>query len=554
MRRLNHSILHFTSSFIGIGLCLVCTLTPFLSYKNNLINEVKEFNKSIKEKVTLSNYEELSTFYKDSKNYDVIFFSSTHHFISTSLNANFTSSELYAYKTKLSVVFTYTNPAINNGGGFAYVSYNASSSIYVFCIISFTNTYIMLKNIAIIIPIITFLFYLTYYLIESWIYKKDTKFLKHQIRKLRSISQIDSLVEYDNDIENLANILKDTRKKLEIELKNNFISENKLEFILDSIDQGIIVLDPEFKIIMSNKRGRDIFRLANKNSLIENLDDNFKDVIVNIKVTLKTHRAMVFNKEINGLVYEINLNYIKSAFDNTNEEVISLLIFDVTEKYNSEKMKRDFFANAAHELKSPLTSILGFQELIQEGLLTSEAELKNANLKTLKEGERMKKLIMEMLELSALENNNLRQIVKIDVAEEIDNILAMLENQIRDKNIEIIKYYKKIIIKMNIDDFYNLFKNLIENAIRYNNNNGKIYITLDSINRCISIKDTGIGLSDEDKQRIFERFYRVDKARSRENGGTGLGLSIVKYICNYYEFKIQVNSELNKGSEFIVKY
>ena len=203
---------------------------------------------------------------------------------------------------------------------------------------------------------------------------------------------------------------------------------------MDSIEQGIIVINSAFKIILSNKKGRDFLHIDNKEKL-EAIDDSLKDIIINIKVTLKTHRNMVFNKEISGLIFEINLNYIESSFDGAKEEIASLLIVDVTEKFNSEKMKRDFFANAAHELKSPLTSILGFQELIQDGLLTSKEELKNANEKTLKEGERMKKLIMEMLELSSLENNNLRPIEKIDVGEEINNILIMLENQINGKNI-----------------------------------------------------------------------------------------------------------------------
>ena len=166
----------------------------------------------------------------------------------------------------------------------------------------------------------------------------------------------------------------------------------------------------------------------------------------------------------------------------------------------------------------------------------------------------MNKLIMEMLELSSLENNNLRTIEKIDVSEEIDKIVAMLDDQIKEKNITLHKKYEKMIVKMNPDDFYNLFKNLIENSLRYNLPRGSIWITIDSKNKFVSIKDNGIGISKENQQRIFERFYRVDKARSRQNGGTGLGLSIVKYICSYYDLDIKVISELDQGAEFIIYF
>lgn len=553
MRKYNHVLLK--TVFFGVSLIasISCSLTPFLIEKNYLKNDVVSFNKNIKEYANLDNYNDFISFFKNDDYHEIIFFSSKYHFITTTINQFFSSNEIYQYKNKLSIVFEYNNKNIKNDGGFAYVSFIAKYDMYIFTITNYTSSYIVLRVFTFLLPILISLIFLIYFAFDYFKRVSDTKYLKHQIRRLRQISQIDSLVEYDNDVENLAYIVKDTRKKLEKELKNNYISENKLEFILDSIEQGIIVINSAFKIILSNKKGRDFLHIDNKEKL-EAIDDSLKDIIINIKVTLKTHRNMVFNKEISGLIFEINLNYIESSFDGAKEEIASLLIVDVTEKFNSEKMKRDFFANAAHELKSPLTSILGFQELIQDGLLTSKEELKNANEKTLKEGERMKKLIMEMLELSSLENNNLRPIEKIDVGEEINNILIMLENQINEKNIKIVKNYKKIILKMNIDDFYNLFKNLIENAIKYNHKDGEIIINLDPICKKISIKDSGIGITDEDKQRIFERFYRVDKARSKENGGTGLGLSIVKYICNYYNFKIEVISKINSGSEFIIHY
>ena len=333
------------------------------------------------------------------------------------------------------------------------------------------------------------------------------------------------------------------------------MSEKKLNFILDSIEQGILVVNLEGVIILSNKKGRDIIKVEkNDKKIIESPLTH--DILVNVKVVSSLNRPMLFNKEIDGKIYEFNINNIDDSFNENSSKVrsVSILIVDITDKFNSEKMKRDFFANAAHELKSPLTTILGYQELIKDGVLSTNEEIKTANEKTIKESERMNKLIMEMLELSSLENNNLRPIEKVDVSKELDNILLMLEEQISAKHIKVIKNYEKLILKINNEDFYNLFKNIIENAIRYNKEGGEIVITIDTKNHKISVKDSGIGVSDENKSRIFERFYRVDKARSRENGGTGLGLSIVKYICNYYDYKIDVKSSLGKGSEFTITY
>jgi two-component system phosphate regulon sensor histidine kinase PhoR len=226
------------------------------------------------------------------------------------------------------------------------------------------------------------------------------------------------------------------------------------------------------------------------------------------------------------------------------------LMFDVTDSFNSSKMKRDFFANASHELKSPLTSILGYQEMIKDHIITTPEEFDDATEKTIKEAKRMRKIILNMLELSSLENENLRPIEQINVAKEISSILASLEIEINEKHIHLHEAKDTLIIGINSDDFDKLMRNLLENAIKYNKEGGDIFVKVDGQQKLIQIRDTGIGISEEDKTRIFERFYRVDKARSRENGGTGLGLAIVKYICNYYEYTIDVDSVLGQGTSF----
>lgn len=137
---------------------------------------------------------------------------------------------------------------------------------------------------------------------------------------------------------------------------------------------------------------------------------------------------------------------------------------------------------------------------------------------------------------------------------QLDTILELLSLQISDKDITIHKNYQPFPVKMNPDDFERLFKNLIENAVRYNRNKGEIWIDMNSKDQTLSVRDNGIGIAKENQSRIFERFFRVDKARSRKNGGTGLGLAIVKHIANYYDLTVTLDSELEKGSTFTVHF
>lgn len=537
---------------ISILITLISLLFPFLNEKTSLQKDARFLSAQIVEQVTTDNAKEITDSFLDQENYEITIFSFDSNLFCSTLS-NISSKEYHQIKKHLNESFRYSKKEVRHEAGYGYVTHDVAEDIYVFVVSSDTDVLVWLKWFTIFGPISVFLLSLSYGIFDFIKYKQSAIYLRNQVRKLRTIAKIDSMVEYDNDIENLANIVRDTRKHMEASIKKNYISEQKINFILDSIEQGILVVDSKFRILLANNKGRAVMNLSSSDKVLEE-DEFTKSVLINTRVLLSTKRPMVFIKEKEGKYIEFNINVAEVDFDNQNETMISLLMVDITDKYNSEKMKRDFFANAAHELKSPLTSILGYQELISDGILTSKEELENANLRTIKEGERMKKLIMEMLKLSSLENNNLRAIEKIDVCEELDNILAMLENQIMANQIKLIKHYQKVIIKMNIDDFYNLFKNLIENAIRYNKTGGSIEITIDTTKHDISIKDTGLGIKDEDKARIFERFYRVDKARSRENGGTGLGLSIVKYICNYYGYKISIDSTLGSGSTFTIHY
>lgn len=228
------------------------------------------------------------------------------------------------------------------------------------------------------------------------------------------------------------------------------------------------------------------------------------------------------------------------------------MIVDITLQENINSLKREFFANASHELKSPLTSIIGYQQLIQQGILSSDEEIKDATARTIKEAQRMNKLIIEMLDLSRLENNVQTSIEEIDISKIITDCLLELKPSYERKNIEISTNLNPTVIQSSQSDIYKLIKNIIDNSIIYNKENGKITITLEK--NSLTISDTGIGISKADQEHIFERFYRVDKARSKESYGTGLGLSIVKHICILYGYKIKVISNLGIGTTIKITF
>ena len=214
-------------------------------------------------------------------------------------------------------------------------------------------------------------------------------------------------------------------------------------------------------------------------------------------------------------------------------------------------MKEEFFANVAHEIKSPLTTIIGYQEMIRDEIITTKEEISEANEVTIKEANRLKSILNNMLGISSIERNELRPIVKINLKDGINNIIESERLKLKLKNIIVYINIEPYIVKMNEQDFDILFRNLIENANKYNKNNGEIYIDFNIKEKKLSIKDTGIGISKEHINRIFERFYRINKARSLKDG-TGLGLALVKHTCKYYNFEINVDSRENIGTTFTI--
>lgn len=398
-------------------------------------------------------------------------------------------------------------------------------------------------NIALYGSIILITINLGFYIITYYYFKKDILKIEDEVNKLNEIVEPNKIHKNLN-INELKDILNKTYLLILEKINEVNNEKNRNEFILDNISQGYIILDNYFNIININNYALKLFGINDKannllylkaGNLIENELKDFKE----------NSKSFIINHD--NKMYEIEANKIHLD----NKIYIALLIIDVSKDNEMVIMKKEFFANASHELKSPLTTIIGYQELIKSKMITKKVDLEKINLATLKEANRMKNIVLDMLDLSKLEYEQNKEIDNINLKDVINDVIKNLETQKASKNIKITAELKDFSLNINKDDAYKLINNLILNAINYNKENGSINIKLDDK---LIISDTGIGISEIDLPHIFERFYRVDKARSKDNSGTGLGLAIVKHICLNYKFKISVESKIDIGTTFTILF
>ncbi len=388
--------------------------------------------------------------------------------------------------------------------------------------------------------------------ITSFLYNKTLKPIKNEINKLENV--LGQELTNDTDFELLSSKINDLTLLLNEKVKILSNEKEKTKYILDNMNQGLILLNEEGKIELINKYSLTLFRFEQEYILDKNYMYLFRDINVQEKIEncIKNNKEEQLIFDLDGSKFLLYINMLKTSWSSATNSHVALLMVDVSLQENMNSLKREFFANASHELKSPLTSIIGYQQLIQQGILTTNEEIQDATLRTIKEAQRMNKLIIEMLDLSRLENNVQTILEDVNISKIINDCLQELTPLIENKNVEVVKKLDDVTIITSQSDLYKLIKNILDNAIIYNNKNGKIIINLKKNE--LTISDTGVGISKEDLEHIFERFYRVDKARSKESSGTGLGLSIVKHICILYGYKINIESQIGIGTEIKILF
>ncbi|MCB2298395.1 two-component system histidine kinase PnpS [Clostridium tagluense] len=353
------------------------------------------------------------------------------------------------------------------------------------------------------------------------------------------------------EIGQLAKNFNEMADKLEFTLNEVTDKQNRLEAILQSMDSGVIAVDRKNKVIMINPYAKKMFGIT-KDIIGENLLDNIRD----FRLEDIFHQSDDDYKEIKIVWPQERELRIKTAdIINRSQHIGTVAVVqDITEVKKLEKMRTQFVANVSHELKTPLTSIKGFAETLKyvDDVETKEKFLNIIN----EEAERLTRLITDILTLSHIEQQKEIKKEKIDVNKIIRDVYNLMKNTADVKGIQLSIEQNSIKALLgDADRFKQMLINLVGNAINYSETGDSICIGTEVYDDrfILWVKDTGVGIAKKQIPRIFERFYRVDKARSRSNGGTGLGLAIVKHIVLQFNGKIYVESELGLGSKFIVE-
>ncbi|HOM42572.1 MAG TPA: ATP-binding protein [Bacillota bacterium] len=362
----------------------------------------------------------------------------------------------------------------------------------------------------------------------------------------------------------LADSINDMAAKLNETITSLQDKNIKLESIMSSMINGIIAVDNSEEILFINPvaesllgitdrevTGKHILQVVRNNSI----DNYLKKILMN-KEFFSTE---VNFDDSNEKILKLYANPIKQNGANDIEGII-ITIQDVTELRKLERIRTEFIANVSHELKTPLTSIKGFAETLKSFDFDDRQDaIRFLNIIE-DEAERLYRLINDILSLSELEQRKTKALRdKIDMEKAVEEVLSVLKSQSDKKNIQLsVKIQEGLdSLSGDGDKFKQMLINLIDNAVKYTPENGKVSIEaykqshdadLDKL--IIKVKDNGIGIPKQHIPRLFERFYRVDKARSRSIGGTGLGLAIVKHIVILFNGEIEVTSEVGKGTEF----
>ncbi|TCK98779.1 PAS/PAC sensor signal transduction histidine kinase [Natranaerovirga hydrolytica] len=368
-------------------------------------------------------------------------------------------------------------------------------------------------------------------------------------------------IKQKDQIGRLADAFNEMAVKLKMNMWKLTQRKTQLEAILSSMNSGIVAVDEEFRIVFYNTAFLKILKIEEKEIVGKLLYDIIrKTILFNVlEKSLETNQKINEEGKImlgeEEKIISIYANPIK--LEKTKNLGILLVIEDMTQIRKLENIRTDFVSNVSHELKTPLTSIRGFVDTLKNGAINDETVAKRFLDIIDIETERLYYLIQDILLLSEIESKQNEKIIQYNkIPDIIDEVTEILKPRWHNKPLEVNCQCDDGVpdFLCNKDRIKQLLINLVDNAIKYTEK-GQISIRCFDANHylVIEVEDTGIGIDQEHIPRLFERFYRVDRGRSRKQGGTGLGLSIVKHIVELYEGNIKVESEVGKGTKFIVK-
>ncbi len=345
-----------------------------------------------------------------------------------------------------------------------------------------------------------------------------------------------------------------------VELKQKFNEVNRqkkqIETILLHMTDGIIAFDMEGNIIHINPAAKQLLSITDN-------EDNFEKIFKKLKIDVNIEKIIYLenwtSSEQRKNVGEKFVNILFAPFQDENDRPggVMVLIQDITEHVKLDNMRKEFVADVSHELKTPITSIMGYADTLLEGEYDKETQNKFLSV-IAAEARRMAKLVTDLLTLSRYDSKKMRaDKTEFDLGDLVKKCQEKLKFEIEKKNHNMECFVTASVppVEADKDGIERVVLNILSNAIKYTKENGtiKVYVGFVYNDAYIKVIDNGIGIPEEDLKRIFERFYRVDKARTREMGGTGLGLSIAKEILNQNKGSIDIKSEVGKGTEVVIR-
>ena len=341
------------------------------------------------------------------------------------------------------------------------------------------------------------------------------------------------------------------QKSLQREISDAKRQQEEFSMITENMEEGFVVIDSHTEILSINSIALNILGAepdkGRRSVLALNRSEDFQNAVERVL----TGQHVLANMDLAGISCQVTANPVYHEGQVTGAV---LLVQDVTERMRGEQMRREFTANVSHELKTPLTSISGFAEIIQDGYVKPEDTKKFAG-RIFKEAQRLITLVNDVIKISQLDEGKIQfEKETVDLYEETREIFKHLEPKAEEAGVHLYLYGPHIKVNTVKTILEEILTNLCDNGVKYNKPGGSLTVTLsqDGESIQVAVEDTGIGIAQEDKNRIFERFYRVDKSHSKAIGGTGLGLSIVKHGSLFLGAKMKVESSLGEGSRFIL--
>jgi two-component system phosphate regulon sensor histidine kinase PhoR len=379
--------------------------------------------------------------------------------------------------------------------------------------------------------------------------KRSTKKIVEPIKEMADNgngSPYDELLPLSQKIASQQRQIKRQMRRLQFE-------KDKISTLIENMAEGFILIDVDKKVLMSNYSASKLLGADDDGVTDKTLIAFSRNEVLNDCVDKAlSGESKNGDTTVKGRALQIITNPV---YSNGEKNGAICLIIDVSAKKKAEKMRREFTANVTHELKTPLTSISGYAEIIASGLVKPD-DIPNFANKIHKESGRLLSLISDIMELSQLDEKfSDEEFAPVDLAGVAAEVAEDLRSNAEKHGITITVDTKTAVINGNRNQIYELIYNLCDNAIRYNRENGSVKITTgdDNEHPFVKVADTGIGIPEKHHKRVFERFYRVDKSRSKETGGTGLGLAIVKHITERHGGEISLESS-EQGTTFTAMF